>query len=193
MATPLVRIPQPQGGTMYAFASSARDMTRAFNSSDLKFEFSKYALLDLPDFTDSNSGSNTIDFGLNLKQASGQDYVAGPPNVDFAQTFQNYALNMEEILLHDDDYDPIILASDAEKIFFKWMSALGAIKLRPTDSNESTTGAYAENNNAILGGANYDRVVKYLGSIDAENDVAYQGNTYHEVYINVPTSVGYSP
>jgi len=193
MATPLVRIPQPQGGTMYAFASSARDMTRAFNSSDLKFEFSKYALLDLPDFTDSNDGSNTMDFGLKLKQASGQDYIAGQPNVDFAQTFQNYALNMEEILLHDDDYDPIILASDAEKIFFKWMSALGAIKLRPTDSNESTTGAYAENNNAILGGSNYDKVVKYLGSIDAENDVAYQGNTYHEVYINVPTSVGYTP
>lgn len=193
MATPLVRIPQPQGGTMYAFASSARDMTRAFNSSDLNFEFSKYALLDLPDFTDAVDGSNTIDFELNLKQASGQAYVAGQPNVDWAQTFQNYALNMEEILLGDDDYDPIILASDAEKIFFKWMSALGAIKFRPTDSNESTTGAYAENDNAILGGANYDRVVKYLGTIDAENDVAYQGNTYHEVYINVPTSVGNTP
>ena len=193
MATPLVRIPQPQGGTMYAFASSARDMTRAFNSSDLNFEFSKYALLDLPDFTDSVTGSNTIDFELNLKQASGAPYEAGQPNVDFAQTFQNYALNMEEILLKDDDYDPIILASDSEKIFFKWLSALGAIDFRPTDSNESSTGAYAENNNAILGGANYDRVVKYLGTIDAENDVAYQGNTYHEVYINVPTSVGNTP
>ena len=66
MATPLVRIPQPMGGTMYAFASSARDMTRAFNSSDLNFEFSKYALLDLPDFTDSVNGSNTIDFETNL-------------------------------------------------------------------------------------------------------------------------------
>jgi hypothetical protein len=193
MATPLVRIPQPQGGTMYAFASSARDMTRAFNSSDLNFEFSKYALLDLPDFTDSVNGSNTIDFELNLKQASGQAYVAGQPNVDWAQTFQNYALNMEELLLQDDDYDPIILASDAEKIFFKWLSALGAISFRPTDSNESSVGAYSENDSAILGGSNYDRVVKYLGSIDAENDVAYQGNTYHEVYINVPTSVGNTP
>lgn len=193
MATPLVRIPQPQGGTMYAFASSARDMTRAFNSSDLNFEFSKYALLDLPDFTDSVNGSNTIDFALNLKQASGQAYVPGQPNVDWAQTFQNYALNMEEILLKDDDYDPVILASDSEKIFFKWLSALGAVSFRPTDSNESTTGAYAENDNAILGGSNYDRVVKYLGTIDAENDVAYQGNTYHEVYINVPTSVGNTP
>ncbi len=193
MATPLVRIPQPQGGTMYAFASSARDITRAFNSADINFEFSKYALLDLPDFTQSVNGANAIDFQLNLKQPSGQPYVASMPNVDFAQTFQNYALNLEEILLNDDDYDPIILQSDAEKIFFKWLSSLGAIDFRPSDSNESSTGAYAENDNAILGGANYDRVVKYLGSIDAENDVAYQGNTYHEVYINVPTSVGYTP
>jgi len=193
MATPLVRIPQPQGGTMYAFASAARDITRAFNSADINFEFSKYALLDLPDFTQSVANENSIDFGLNLKQPSGQPYIAGMPNVDFAQTFQNYALNLEEILLGDDDYDPIILASDAEKIFFKWLSALGAIDFRSTDSNESSTGAYAENDNAILGGSNYDKVVKYLGSIDAENDVAYQGNTYHEVYINVPTSVGYTP
>jgi len=193
MATPLVRIPQPQGGTMYAFASAARDITRAFNNPDLKFEFSKYALLDLPDFTQSVNGSNVIDYELGLKQASGQSYVASMPNVDFAQTFQNYALNLEELLLRDDDYDPIILQSDAEKVFFKWMSKLGAVDFRPTDSNESVNGLYAENDNAILGGANYEKLVKYLGSIDAENDVTYSDNTYHEVYVNVPTSVGYTP
>ena len=144
MATPLVRIPQPQGGTMYAFASSARDITRAFNSADINFEFSKYALLDLPDFTQSVNGANAIDFQLNLKQPSGQPYVASMPNVDFAQTFQNYALNLEEILLNDDDYDPIILQSDAEKIFFKWLSSLGAIDFRPSDSNESSTGSFVK-------------------------------------------------
>lgn len=193
MATPLVRIPQPMGGTMYAFASSARDMTRAFNSSDLNFEFSKYALLDLPDFTDSVNGSNTIDFELNLKQPSGQAYVAGMPNVDFAQTFQNYALNMEELLLKDDDYDPIILQSDSEKIFFKWLSSLGAIDFIAADSNQTLLGNYTEKLNGVFASDNYDRVVKYLGTIDVENDVAYQGNTYHEVYINVPTAVGYTP
>ena len=193
MATPLVRIPQPMGGTMYAFASSARDMTRAFNSSDLNFEFSKYALLDLPDFTDSVNGSNTIDFELNLKQPSGQAYVAGMPNIDFAQTFQNYALNMEELLLKDDDYDQIILQSDSEKIFFKWLSSLGAIDFITADSNQTLLGNYTEKVNGNLASENYNRVVKYLGTIDVENDVAYQGNTYHEVYINVPTSVGYTP
>ena len=194
MATPLVRIPQAQGGTMYAFASSAKDMTRAFNNPDIKFEFSNFALIDLPDFTTAVSGSNTIDFELGLKQASGANYVASAPNIDFAQTFQNYALNMEELLLQDDDYDPIIMQSDSEKIFFKWLSALGAIRYNAADSNTSTIGGYTEPVNSDgIGTAAYDRVVKYLGTIDAENDVAYAGNTYHEVFINVPTSVGYTP
>ena len=194
MATPLVRIPQSQGGTMYAFASSAKDMTRAFNNPDIRFEFSKFALLDLPDFTTSIGGSNTIDFELNLKEASGSDYVATAPNVDFAKTFQNYALNMEELLLQDDDYDPIIMQSDAEKIFFKWLNNLGAIDYNTADSNVSTLGGYVELANSDgIGTTAYDRVVKYLGTIDAENDVAYAGNTYHEVFINVPTSVGYTP
>jgi hypothetical protein len=194
MATPLVRIPQSQGGTMYAFASSAKDMTRAFNNPDIKFEFSRFALIDLPDFTTAVSGSNTIDFELGLKQASGANYVGNAPNIDFAQTFQNYALNMEELLLQDDDYDPIIMQSDSEKIFFKWLSTLGAIRYKSADSNTSTLGGYTEPVNSDgIGTAAYDRVVKYLGTIDAENDVAYAGNTYHEVFINVPTSVGYTP
>lgn len=193
MATPLVRIPQVQGGTMYAFASAAKDLTRAFNNPDLKFEFSKFALLDLPDFTAAVNGSNTIDFELNLLQASGASYVPTQPNVDFAQTFQNYALNLEELLLKDDDYDPIILQTDAEKIFFKWLNTLGALRIRQADSNESVLGAYAEESDSDQVGSVYNRVVKYLGSIDAENDVAYAGNTYHEVYINVPTAVGNTP
>lgn len=193
MATPLVRIPQVQGGTMYAFASAAKDLTRAFNNPDLKFEFSKFALLDLPDFTTAVNGSNTIDFSLNLLQASGANYVPTQPNVDFAQTFQNYALNVEELLLKDDDYDPIILQSDSEKIFFKWLNTLGALRIRQADSNESVLGAYAEDSDSDQAGTVYNRVVKYLGSIDAENDVAYAGNTYHEVYINVPTAVGNTP
>ena len=86
-----------------------------------------------------------------------------------------------------------IYASDAEKIFFKWLSSLGAIDFITADSNQTLLGNYTEKVNGVFASENYDRVVKYLGTIDVENDVAYQGNTYHEVYINVPTSVGYTP
>jgi len=194
MATPLVRIPQPQGGTMYAFASSARDITRAFNNADLKFEFSRYALLDLPDFTTPVNGSNTIDY-TSLLETSGVSYTpsANGAGVDFALTFQNSVLNSEEILLQDDDFDPILLGSDSEKLFFKWLSNTGAIRFNGADSNVSNVGNYTEDPNSEQIGTVYNRVVKYLGTIDAENDIAYKGNAYHEVYINVPSSVGTTP
>lgn len=199
MATSLIRIPQARGGTMYAFASAARDITRAFNNPDLKFDFTKYALLDLPDFTDSATlnGLNTIDFAGNFLEASGAVY--NPPtitesNVQFAKTLQNYALNLEELILQDDDFDPVFLQSDAEKIFFKWLAKTGAIRFKASDSTESVTADhYTESVDSTQTGQNYERVVKYLGSIDAENDIAYNGNTYHEVYINVPSSVGNTP
>ena len=199
MATSLIRIPQARGGTMYAFASAARDITRAFNNPDIKFEFTKYALLDLPDFTDSATlnGLNTIDFAGNFLEASGAVY--NPPtitesNVQFAKTLQNYALNLEELILKDDDFDSVLLQSDAEKIFFKWLEKTGAIRFKTSDSTESvTTSHYTESVDSTQVGQNYERVVKYLGSIDAENDIAYNGNTYHEVYINVPSSVGNTP
>jgi len=194
MATSLIRIPQPQGGTMYAFASAAKDITRAFNNPDIKFEFSKFALLDLPDFTTPVNGSNTINLATQIA-ASGNQYLAdSEANVEFAQSFQSYVLNLEELLLQDDDHDPVLLQSDAEKILFKWLSSLGAVRFKTSDSSESTSGThYTEELDGSQNGLNYERVVKYLGSIDAENDIAYKGNTYHEVYINVPSAVGNTP
>jgi hypothetical protein len=179
---------------MYAFASAAKDITRAFNNPDIKFEFSKFALLDLPDFTTPVNGLNTINL-TNQITASGQQYNAdSEANVEFAQSFQSYVLNLEELLLQDDDHDPVLLQSDAEKILFKWLAGLGAIRFKTSDSSESTTGThYTEELDANGTGQDYERVVKYLGSIDAENDIAYKGNTYHEVYINVPSSVGSTP
>jgi hypothetical protein len=192
MATPLVRIPQPQGGTMYSFASFSRDITRVFNNPDLEMSFSNYALLNLPDFTESVNGLNTIDFSK-LIDPTGSSYQQGDSNVDWAQTFQGYPLNAEELILKDDDFDPKILQSDAEKLLFKWLNAIGAINFRAADSNESNVGNYAEYSNSSQTGNNYERVVQYLGSIDVENDISYAGNTYHEIYINVPSSIGNTP
>ena len=179
---------------MYAFASGTRDLTRAFNNPDIKFEFSKYALLDIPNFETAVSGKNTMDF-TNMLDYSGLSYVLkGDAGHDFANTFQNYALNLEEELLQDDDFDSTLYGSDAEKIFFKWLNTIGAIRFRTADSNESVNpGFYTEEQNASGTGTDYDIVVKYLGSIDVGNDIQYKGNAYHEVYINVPSSVGYTP
>lgn len=194
MATSLVRIPQLQGGTMYAFANGTRDLTRAFNNPDLKFDFSKYALLDLPNFQAPSSGENTIQYNTLFDYSSGAYVPTTQANVEFAKTFQNYALNLEELLLQDDDFDSALLHSDAEKIFFKYLEKTGAIRFKAADSNEASgTGLFTEEFNSSGTGTDYERVVKYMGTIDVNNDIQYKGSAYHEVYINVPSSVGYTP
>ena len=193
MSTPLIRRPQTQGSTVYAFASAAKDLTRSYNNPDLKFEFSKFALLNLPE-TVSVNGFNSLNFGL-LEQISGPNYVTSDPNIDFPTTFQNYALNLEQHILQDDDFDPMLFETDAEKIFFKWLDSIDAIRFKPADNSEAAIGLtrFTEEFDTISAGSSYDRVVKYMGSIDATNDVMYKGNAYQEIYINVPTSHGSTP
>ena len=48
---------------MYAFSSAARDLTRAYYNPDINFEYSKFALLELPVVsTPSAAGENYIQF-----------------------------------------------------------------------------------------------------------------------------------
>ena len=169
MATPLIRIPQEQGGTMYAFSSAARDLTRAYYNPDINFEYSKFALLELPVVsTPSAAGENYIQFE-NLIAASGAQYTPNAnANVDFAETMQNYALNFENFILNDDDFDSAIFASDAEKVFFKWLHHLGAFEVKNATSQQVVSGysRAIENEDTTNAGNSYNRVVKYLGNID---------------------------
>jgi len=195
MATPLVRTVQEQGGTMYAFASAARDLTRAQGDPDLKFEFSHYALMDLPEIATQVNGLNTIEFN-SLKDVAGGAYIPSTDdNRSWSETFQNYALNLEELVRNDDDFDPQIYKSDAEKIFFKYLQSIGALRFRSATSSEavSTVGRYAEEDSVSGTGNDYERLVKYVGTIDVINDKNYAANTYQEIFVNVPSSVGYTP
>lgn len=195
MATPLVRTVQEQGGTMYAFASAARDLTRVQGDPDLKFEFSHYALMDLPEIATQVNGLNTIEFDRLEDVAGGAYAPSTDDNRSWSETFQNYALNLEEIVRNDDDFDPQIYKSDAEKIFFKYLQSVGALRFRSATSSEavSTVGRYAEEDNASGTGSDYERLVKYVGTIDVINDKNYAANTYQEIFVNVPSSVGYTP
>ena len=207
MATPLIRIPQEQGGTMYAFSSAARDLTRAYYNPDLVFEYSKFALLDIPVVAEPAPGStnNYIQFS-NLFEGGPVGVGGVAPNYDdttpddnanrhFTQTLQNYALNLENFIATDDDFDESRLSSDSEKIFFKWLHHIGAFRVRTATSEEAEQGhsRLIEENDSTQTGSEYSKVVKYIGNIDVSNDKNYQGNTYNEVYINVPSSVGYTP
>jgi hypothetical protein len=212
MATPLIRIPQEQGGTMYAFANSARDLTRAYYNPDINFEFSKFALLDLPVYADAGVGNNDQSTGPNyinytnlFEGGGGENADAysdtahdGNGNVHFAQTFQSYALNLENMLLNpevNDDFDDVLFQSDAEKIFFKYLYHINAIRVRTATSQEVSTGysRMIELDDSTQSGSEYSQVIKYIGNIDVTNDKNYKGQQYNEIFVNVPSSVGYTP
>lgn len=180
---------------MYAFSSAARDLTRAYYNPDINFEYSKFALIDIPVVSAPSNGENFIEFE-NLYQASGVSYQPdGNANVDFAQTLQNYALNFENFILTDDDFDSALYSTDAEKIFFKYLHHLGAFEVKNATTQQVISGysRAIENEDTTDTGNNYSRVVKYIGNIDVSNDKNYQGNTYNEIFVNVPSSVGYTP
>jgi len=183
---------------MFAFSSAARDLTRAYYNPDINFEYSKFALLDIPLVATPSNGENYINFA-NLYEGGASPATSYTPNsdanVNFAETLQNYALNLENFILNDDDFDEAIYASDAEKIFFKWLHHLGAFEVKSANTQQAVSGysRLIENEDTTNSGNNYSRVVKYLGNIDVSNDKNYKGNTYNEIFVNVPSYVGYTP
>jgi hypothetical protein len=221
--TPFIRPLQIQGGTFYTFSSSAEDLGMTFNNSTNKFVFSKFALLNIPNF-DNSSSSETNYVRLNGPDGAFLDWanntqkiITGNSNIDFSQSFQSYCLNLESTILGSDEYDATKKQNISERIFFKWLKELGAIRFRPANSSEvvsslnqtavsivndlpvtqkryvegdvtiGTTGAYG------MTGSVYNRVVQYVGSLDIVNSVTNNNNSYSEIYVYVPTGAGNTP
>ena len=221
--TPFIRPLQIQGGTFYTFSSSAEDLSFTFNNSVNKFRFSKFALLNIPDIDNSSSSYENI-IRLNGPDSAFLDYanntqqiITGNANIDFSQSFQSYCLNLESTIISTDDYNSDLKQNVSERVFFKWLRELGAIRFRPATSSEvvptldqntvttvsglpvtekryvegdatpGTTGAYG------MTGASYNRVIQYIGNLDIVNSVKNSTNTYSEVYVMVPTKDGNTP
>ena len=221
--TPFIRPLQVQGGTFYTFSSSAEDLSFTFNNSVNKFRFSKFALLNIPNI-DNSSDSETNYIRLNGPDSAFIDWansngliITGDGNIDFSQSFQSYCLNLESTVIGSDNYDSSLKQNVSERIFFKWLREIGAIRFRSANSDEvvstldqntvvtsdglpitqkryaegdapyGTTGSYG-----MTGGV-YNRVVQYVGNLDIVNSVKNSTNTYSEVYVYVPTKDGNTP
>jgi len=194
MATPLIRTPQVSGGVFYAFASAAKDLSKTFNNDQLKFQFSKYALLNIPNIEVPLHKENYIQF----RTIDGAIFngLNSDNNVNLAESFQNYALNIEALLMADNDYDTSLKRSVSERVFFKWLKELGAIRFKDASATEKSPNAgtlFTEEKVATSGTRRYSRVVEYLGDIDVTNNVDKGGQAYTEIYFNVPTRVGNTP
>ena len=186
MVTPFLRKLQ-EAGTLYVFPSASKDLTRTFVSNDYDFKFSHFACLNLPDIdtdnsdSDSDSGKklNLNNFGYEFKKDYNDEYTN---YVDKAivEHLQNYVMNFETIILNgegdDDDYDNDILTSVSEKVFFNWLQKVGGISFNGDEEDGSIK----------------DRTIPYIGNIDIMNTVESAGDSFEELYITIPSTVGAS-
>lgn len=202
MPTPLINSLRVQGGTLYTFTSAANDISKTFTDDDNRFVFSKFVLLDIPNVATPLNNANNIVWesigatGNILPNSSVPlSDLSLDNNVNLAQSFQNYLLNFEQLILDGNNtlaqsYNQDQLYTVSERIFWKWLANINAIRFRNATSAESTVaGRIVEEDPSVA----YTRVVKYIGDIDIVNNVSRGGHAYSEVYMNVPVTHGNTP
>lgn len=193
---PFIKTLNGTGGTFYTFSSSAEDLSTTFNSSVTKFRFTKFALLNIPNiarpaFSDNKIQWDAIDGHLIHGLSADQD-------INLAESFQNYLLNLESILISQNTYDRNLKQNVSERVFFKWLKEIGAIRFADANSMQSTLNLttdprYVEETEVLTGSTRYNRVVQYMGDIEIVNSVSNTTNAYSELYIHIPTSDGNTP
>jgi hypothetical protein len=227
LITPLLYPIKGQEGTLYTFQSTENDLAATFNNSNRKFRFSKFVALDIPKLVNAQQDPNdstrwvydTRDFnGSNYFHydavegrylwADGSSASTSPGNTRhnyrFAEFFQNYVLNAEVLTRSKPDFDHTKLESPAERIFFKALKEVGAIRFEEASPAEFSTDSQAFQNgekrfleekeaDSGLSKNWYQRVVKYVGEIDVTNNVMHSDNSFTEVYIHIPNDHGSTP
>ena len=201
MVTPYLKPFNNEGGTLYVFPSVSKDLTRTFVSNDYEFKFSHFACLNIPDiytgvFSEDSDGDTFNEKGFYIESLilnNNGSYYPGYTGTTWttsdgigktiAENLQNYVMNFETAILNgegdNDDYDNDILTNVSEKVFFNWLQKVGAIKF-----TESGT---LEDYNTLA-----DRTVQYIGNIDVMNTVDINGDSFEELYIHIPSTVGAS-
>jgi len=203
MATPLIKRLQVQGGTFYTFTSSADDISKTFTDDNTRFVFSRFACLNLPDVsTPTNKLNNVVWEAIGNVGATSTDVsdeLSTDQNINLAQSFQNYALNLEQLILEGNNdeavpYNNDLQASVSERIFWKWLGAINAVRYQNATIEDTSLGdRFKEESSKSTGTQQYQRVVEYLGEIDLLNTVTRDGHSYTELYLHIPTSHGNTP
>lgn len=192
---PFIRPIQIQGGTFYTFSSASEDLGFTFNNDGKIFKFSKYALLNLPDIKRPTLGPLNYENYIQLDAIPGAfEYVNNSKthNMMFAESFENYVLNLETMVTSYPTYDPTKLLSVSERVFFKWLKEIGALRFREASTSESSLTSGLRFTEEISS-SNYSRVVQYIGEIDVINSVKSTADAFSELYIHVPTKDGATP
>jgi len=207
--TPLIKPIQTKKGIFYTFQSALEDLNLTFNNNGAnKFKFSKFVLLRIPEFGDPNTQKlydNKVQF-----DALGETPLVEPSvlstnqNVNLANSFQNYALNLESLLISSPTYNRETKLNVSERVFWKWLKETGAVRWRNARANSQLGQAEVSANVPVNesrfaedfydnSASPYKRVAVYVGDIDVVNSVKNRENSYSELYIHVPTNVGSTP
>jgi len=165
--TPLYKALKTNGTSFYAFPGAAEDISAAYQNSNYKMYFSKYALLNFPkqdtpsandpayfDFVNTSSyalGAATVKRGLGFQMPSA--YVQPTTFKDqLIESLRNYVANhevsMKEARLNSTEYyyDNTITSTPTEKIFWKWCRKLGLLSLEPANDGDEFFGNLVEFN-----------------------------------------------
>lgn len=194
MVTPFLKPFNSEGGTLYVFPSASQDLTKTLVSNDYEFKFSHFACLNLPDIY-SGAFEEGLDKGLYLgtfgytPNAGGdaESVVSAWSNVTIENAItdhlQNYVMNFETAILNgegdNDDYDNDVICTVSEKVFFNWLKKVGGIK-------------FSEDGKSEYEDQIKDRTIQYIGNIDVMNTVEVNGDSFNELYLHIPSSVGAS-
>lgn len=205
--TPLIKPIQTKKGIFYTFQSALEDLNTTFNNNGAnKFRFSKFVLLRIPEIGDPNT-QKLLDNKIQFDAIGSTPIVEGlstNQNINLANSFQNYALNLEALIVSQATYNRETKLNVSERVFWKWLKELGAVRWRTANST-SQFGQPEVSANVPAGEKRfaedfydasespYNRVAVYVGDIDVVNSVQNRENSYSELYIHVPTNVGLTP
>ena len=195
--TPLIKPVQDKKGIFYNFQSALEDINITLSNSENSVRFSKFALLRIPEIgtPDNLSTDNKIQF-LAQGETPSIEGLAVDNNINLAQSFQNYALNFEALLLSRSAYKRDEKLTVSERVFWKWLKELGAVRFQTANALEKNISAlgseerFVEKTETL---STYKKIVKYIGDIDVVNSLKSKENSYTEIYIHVPTNVGTTP
>ena len=205
--TPLVKPIDSKTGTFYAFQSAINDSNLIGSQDNFRFTYSKYAMLRIPEIGvissnqfDDISVPNKVQFKA-LGDSVLVDGLESDQVYNFSQSFQNYCLNMEAVLLSQPNYSSGSNRTVAERVFFKWLKELGSIRFRETNTSEKDNTVvsdkrfveedeYFDQNTGNYVG--YNKVVKYVNDISAIHSNK-QDIVTTELYLYTPTDHGTTP
>lgn len=145
-STPLYKSLKVKGTSFYAFPGASEDISAAYQNSNYKMYFTKFALLNLPKQNLNPGGATSsmpihFDFDDSFSKSS-----TATPTTKFGdavvESLRNYVANHETVMresrLNDNQYyyNTNTLETATEKIFWKWCMKLGLIAFEPAVPND---------------------------------------------------------